>query len=212
MKYFYLDKSRPTKGSKILIELDTGDLRLVDFVENHFIDCSSKEIYSSDKVVKFSESLGSSDKSTISNSSEIRIYTDGACSGNPGPGGWGFVVYEDGKEIYTKSSGEKRTTNNRMELIAIIEAVRAIKINGYSKDTILYTDSNYCLNSITKWLSGWKRSNFKNGKLANIDLWKLYIEVSSGVEYQIRKVKAHSGVEGNERADQLAVNSIRELK
>ena len=137
---------------------------------------------------------------------EVTIYTDGACSGNPGPGGWG-VLLRFGKREKTLSGGEEDTTNNRMELRAALEALRALK---EPCRVTLFTDSEYLKKGITEWLSNWKRRNWrrKGGKLANVDLWmELDVEIERH-EIHWRWVRGHAGNMFNERVDQLARNAI----
>ena len=133
----------------------------------------------------------------------ISIYTDGACKGNPGEGGWGaFIEYSDEKvKLY---GYEKDTTNNRMEIIAAIEALRFIKVQS---DIIIYTDSKYLMNGINTWIHGWKKNNWKtssNKDVKNIDLWKIIDELNSNHSIEWVWVKGHSGNPGNEMADELA--------
>ncbi len=137
----------------------------------------------------------------------VTIYTDGACSGNPGPGGWGAVlVYgEHEKEL---SGGEHDTTNNRMELMAAIASLGALK----SRCRIdLYTDSTYVMKGITEWLPGWKARGWKTADkkpVKNDDLWKMLEEAAAQHEVRWHWVKGHNGHAMNERADQLARNAI----
>lgn len=138
---------------------------------------------------------------------EITIYTDGACSGNPGPGGWGALLLynEHEKELF---GGEPNTTNNRMELMAAIKALEALK--GSCKVT-LYTDSNYVKNGITTWLPGWKAKNWKtsnNKPVKNADLWRQLDDASQAHDIDWHWVKGHAGNHGNERADELARRGI----
>ncbi|MDX2112335.1 MAG: ribonuclease HI [Alphaproteobacteria bacterium] len=137
----------------------------------------------------------------------VTIYTDGACSGNPGPGGWGAVlVYgEHEKEL---SGGEHDTTNNRMELMAAIASLGALK-NRCRID--LYTDSTYVMKGITEWLPGWKARGWKTADkkpVKNDDLWKMLEEAAAQHEVRWHWVKGHNGHAMNERADQLARNAI----
>lgn len=142
---------------------------------------------------------------------EVEIWTDGACKGNPGPGGWGALLRSGGheRELF---GGEELTTNNRMELQAVIEALRAL--NKPCKVTA-HVDSQYVMNGIQKWIAGWKRNGWKTASktpVKNEDLWReLDAEVA---RHEIRWVwvKGHAGDEGNERADALAnqgVDSVR---
>ena len=133
----------------------------------------------------------------------VEIYTDGACSGNPGPGGWGVLILTGGdeKELY---GGAEETTNNRMELLAAIEALKA------TRDVVavrLHTDSTYVKNGITQWINGWKRNGWKTAArkpVKNQDLWQALDQETQGREIDWRWVKGHAGNDGNERADELA--------
>ncbi len=139
----------------------------------------------------------------------ITMYTDGACSGNPGPGGWGVVLQYGGveKELY---GGEAHTTNNRMELLAVIMGLRALK-RACTVD--VYTDSVYVKNGITTWLSGWKKKGWKtaDGKpVMNQDLWEaLDVEVAAH-DVTFHWVKGHAGHLLNERADGLARKGVED--
>jgi ribonuclease HI len=142
----------------------------------------------------------------------VEIYTDGACSGNPGPGGWGAVLlYQDyRKEI---SGGNDLTTNQRMELTAVIEALKALKVTGW--EVVVYSDSAYIVNAFKQnWLSKWEKNDWKNSKkeaVANQDLWKELIALSHRNHIKVEKVKGHSGVKWNERCDELARNAIKKM-
>jgi len=134
---------------------------------------------------------------------QIQIYTDGACKGNPGPGGWGalLVAGANKKELY---GGEANTTNNRMELMAVIEALSALK---RPCQVVVHTDSQYVLKGITEWMAGWKAKGWKTASKApvkNVDLWQALDAATTQHQIEWRWVKGHSGHEGNERADQLA--------
>ncbi|PCK00368.1 MAG: ribonuclease HI [Zetaproteobacteria bacterium] len=133
----------------------------------------------------------------------IVIYTDGACSGNPGPGGWGVLMRSGThkKEIY---GGEPDTTNNRMEMMAVIEALTALKKRS---DVRLYTDSKYVLQGITEWMDGWKAKNWKTASkkpVKNKDLWQRIDILVQAHNLELIWVKGHAGDPGNERADELA--------
>ncbi|MCB1581325.1 MAG: ribonuclease HI [Alphaproteobacteria bacterium] len=135
------------------------------------------------------------------------MYTDGACSGNPGPGGWGAVMRWNGHEKEL-CGGEAETTNNRMEMMAVIQALKAIK--GHPKIEI-YTDSKYVMQGITEWLDGWKARGWKTaGKkpVKNVDLWQRMDELVSRHDVTFHWVKGHDGHPENERADSLAVAGI----
>jgi len=143
---------------------------------------------------------------------KIVIYTDGACKGNPGPGGWGALLRSaDGieKELF---GGEAQTTNNRMEMMAVIEALSALKRPCH---VILHVDSQYVLKGMTEWLQGWKAKGWRTAAkqpVKNVDLWQRLDEALPRHEIHWHWVKGHSGVEGNERADTLARNAITSLK
>lgn len=137
----------------------------------------------------------------------IEIYTDGACSGNPGPGGWGVLMMWNGheKEMY---GGEEETTNNRMEMMAVIEALKALKKPSVLK---LYTDSKYVMDGITKWMDGWKAKGWKTAAkkpVKNQDLWQEIDSLVSMHDVEFIWVKGHAGDPGNERADELARQGI----
>ena len=136
-------------------------------------------------------------------SDSITIYTDGACKGNPGPGGWGAWLSVGGhdKELW---GGEALTTNNRMELTAVIEALSALKRDSH---VILYTDSQYVRQGIMSWIHNWKRRGWKtadNKPVKNIDLWQRLDALAATHKVDWRWVKGHAGDLGNERADALA--------
>lgn len=144
--------------------------------------------------------------------SKITIYTDGACSGNPGIGGWGAILLyqEHRKEIY---GGDKYTTNNKMELTAVIEALSVLKKENC--DIEIYTDSQYVKKGITEWLFNWKKNNWKNSKkqeVLNRDLWEKLDILTSKHKIEWFWVKGHNNNKLNERADELARLGIKELK
>lgn len=140
----------------------------------------------------------------------VTIYTDGACKGNPGPGGWGVLLRSsDGteKEMF---GGERETTNNRMEMTAVIQALSALK---RPCDVTLHLDSQYVLKGITEWLSGWKAKGWKTAAkqpVKNVDLWQQLDQLvaSHGHRIDWRWVKGHAGDPGNERADALANRGV----
>lgn len=134
----------------------------------------------------------------------VKIYTDGACSGNPGPGGWaGIILYKD-VEKHVKG-GEEDTTNNRMELLAAIKSLEKLR----EKCKVdLYTDSSYLRNGIKEWIVGWKKNNWKGSnrkEVKNKDLWQKLDVLKDKHEVTWHWVKAHNGDEYNEKADSLAV-------
>jgi len=140
---------------------------------------------------------------------EVVIYTDGACSRNPGPGGWGAVLQWQGKEreLY---GGDPLTTNNRMELMAAIQALEALRRPA---TVSLHTDSKYLLDGITKWVEGWQRNGWKTAAkkpVKNDDLWRRLIEAMKPHDITWEWVKGHAGDPGNERADALARRGIED--
>jgi ribonuclease HI len=144
-------------------------------------------------------------------SEPVVIHTDGACSGNPGPGGWGAILDHGGKrkEIY---GGEKDTTNNRMELKAAIEALNALKRPCTVE---MHVDSNYVKDGITKWIHGWKKNGWKTaGKkpVKNVELWQALDEAIKRHQISWHWVKGHAGHPDNERADELARLGIAETR
>jgi len=139
--------------------------------------------------------------------SVVVIYTDGACRGNPGPGGWGAVL-SSGEHIKEISGAEPDTTNNRMELTAAISALRALKRHCQVR---LYTDSQYVRNGVTEWLQQWKERNWRTASRApvkNVDLWQALDAELSRHTIEWHWVKGHAGVPGNEHADRLANEAI----
>jgi len=133
----------------------------------------------------------------------VRIFTDGACKGNPGPGGWGAILRygEHERELF---GGERDTTNNRMELTAVIRALESLK---RACRVELYTDSQYVRNGITVWMRDWKRRGWKTADrkpVKNQDLWQRLDELAAGHEIHWHWVKGHAGHPENERADELA--------
>lgn len=142
---------------------------------------------------------------------KVEIYTDGACSGNPGIGGWGaYLKYKDNvKEL---SGSDENTTNNRMELVAAIEGLKILK---KSSEVNLYTDSVYLKDGITKWIFNWQKNNWKNANkkdVKNKDLWIQLLEVVNKHDINWIWVKGHEGNIGNEIADNLATSAINNFK
>jgi ribonuclease HI len=134
---------------------------------------------------------------------KVRVFTDGACRGNPGPGGWGVILYygDHEKELY---GGEAETTNNRMELMAAIQALEALTRDC---EVDLTTDSQYVRKGITEWMSNWKRNGWKTAKkkpVKNADLWQRLEQATQEHKVNWHWVKGHSGHPDNERADELA--------
>jgi ribonuclease HI len=142
---------------------------------------------------------------------QVRIYTDGACRGNPGPGGWGAVLRYGDKEK-TLYGGEPETTNNRMELTAVIRALECLKGNKWPVQ--ITTDSRYVLQGMTEWIEGWKRKGWRTANkkpVLNVDLWQQLDDLVQQFEIHWHWVKGHSGHPENELADQLANRGIDEL-
>jgi ribonuclease HI len=141
---------------------------------------------------------------------DVEIYTDGACRGNPGPGGWGALL-RTGDVERELCGGEAETTNNRMELLAAIEGLAALK---RACSVALYTDSQYVRNGITQWMAGWKRNGWKTANrkpVKNKDLWQRLDAEAARHQVSWHWVKGHSGHPENERADQLANQGIDRL-
>lgn len=147
----------------------------------------------------------------MTKASKVEIFTDGACRGNPGPGGWGALL-RSGTTEKPLYGGEPDTTNNRMELTAAIEALRALK---RPCKVALTTDSQYVRKGITEWMSNWKKRNWKTAAKApvkNADLWRALDELAAKHDIEWHWVKGHSGHRENELADALANRGIDELK
>ena len=142
---------------------------------------------------------------------QVTVYTDGACSGNPGPGGWGAILMY-GARKKEMSGGEKETTNNRMELMAVIMALSALR---EPCEVALYTDSQYVAFAITKgWLRSWQAKGWKRkgGELKNIDLWQKLVVLLEEHHVTLHWVKGHAENPYNNRCDELAVNEWKKLK
>jgi ribonuclease HI len=141
----------------------------------------------------------------------IEIYTDGACSGNPGPGGWGALMRMGAVEKEL-SGGERDTTNNRMELMAVIEALQALKRPVEAR---VYTDSQYVQKGISEWIHNWKRRGWQTADkkpVKNADLWRRLDSLAAGHKIEWCWVKGHAGHPENERADALARQGIEQLR
>jgi ribonuclease HI len=137
----------------------------------------------------------------------IKIYTDGACKGNPGVGGWGALILQDDKNIEL-FGGENETTNNRMELMAVIMALKEM---SPSEELTIYTDSTYVQKGISEWIKNWKLNNWRSSSkkpVKNKDLWMQLDEASYARKINWEWVKGHAGNEGNEKADELANKGV----
>lgn len=140
----------------------------------------------------------------------VEIFTDGACSGNPGPGGWGAILRTKGQEKELSGS-EKQTTNNRMEMMAVIAALEALKRPCHVTIT---TDSQYVMKGMTEWLAGWKAKNWKTASkkpVKNVELWQRLDQAISPHTVEWQWVRGHEGHVENERADQLAVRAREQI-
>jgi ribonuclease HI len=141
----------------------------------------------------------------------VEIFTDGACKGNPGPGGWGALIRAGASEKEL-SGGEKLTTNNRMELMAAIEGLNALK---RPCRVIISTDSNYVKDGITKWVFGWQRNGWKTADkkpVKNVELWQALVEATKRHTIEWRWVKGHSGHAENDRVDALACAAAEAMR
>jgi len=144
--------------------------------------------------------------------SEIQIYTDGACSGNPGPGGWGTIIVSLEKSEKILSGGEVHSTNNRMELMAVIEGLRAIPEESKA---LVVTDSQYVKNGITQWIKNWVRNGWMTASkkpVKNQELWQVLLDLSNKRTVRWQWVKGHSGHPMNERCDELARREIEKYR
>ncbi|HXW44892.1 MAG TPA: ribonuclease HI [Streptosporangiaceae bacterium] len=142
----------------------------------------------------------------------VEIYTDGACSGNPGPGGWGAVLRYEGHELELHGGEPAPTTNNRMELMAAIKALESLTRPSVVR---LHTDSSYVRNGVTSWLAGWKRNGWRTAAkqaVKNEDLWRRLDAAAARHDVRWLWVKGHAGDPGNERADALANRGMNEAR
>ena len=140
---------------------------------------------------------------------KYKIYTDGACSGNPGNGGWGAVIFDQDDKQKNISGSEKNTTNNRMELLAAIMSLKKIKTNS---EVVIFTDSTYVKNGITEWMKNWKKNGWKNSSkkpVKNKDLWEKLDKLCEANSVSWKWVKGHSTNEFNNLADELATKAIK---
>jgi len=152
----------------------------------------------------------------------LKIYTDGGCSGNPGPGGWAYVMvletFQGPRVVKENSGGEKGTTNNRMELTAVIESLRALKAadtdpqNALPRRAVIFTDSQYVQKGITEWIHKWKKNAWRTSDkkpVKNQELWSELDSLAGELSLEWEWVRGHAGVEFNERCDKMAQEAIR---
>ena len=151
----------------------------------------------------------------MSTEPEVLLFTDGACSGNPGPGGWAFILRHTGTgKVLEKFGGEKLTTNNRMELQAVIEGLSMLKRPCHVE---LFTDSEYVRKGLSEWMAGWKRNGWQRrekGKLkpvSNVELWQRLDELVADHNIKFTRVAGHSGHPENDRCDELAVEAYQQF-
>ena len=156
----------------------------------------------------------------------LSVYTDGSCLGNPGPGGWGFVLYDGSVLVTEQSGGEKHTTNNRMELLAAICALDYCMLRSAYQpnpdapsiaaepDIVVHTDSQYVKNGITQWLANWAANGWRSrtGPVKNQDLWEQLYELNQTLNVKWEWVRGHDGNEGNERADVLCTTAAKTIQ
>lgn len=152
----------------------------------------------------------------MSDQPDVVLYTDGACSGNPGPGGWGAILKHPSTGRQKQlSGGEASTTNNRMEMMAAIEGLRSLK-SGKRLSVRLVTDSQYVIKGLTEWIDGWIANDWRRGKkpgappVKNVDLWRTLHELSRQFDMSYEFVRGHTGHPENEACDRLAVAAIEE--
>ncbi len=149
---------------------------------------------------------------------EVILYTDGACSGNPGPGGWAAILkHPHSRRLKSLSGGEPQTTNNRMQLTAAIEGLRSLKTDRRYR-VHLISDSEYLIFGLTQWIDGWIAKNWRRGKsissepVKNVDLWKTLHELAQRHDMSYEHVAAHTGHPENEECDRLATEEIKALR
>lgn len=150
----------------------------------------------------------------IKNDTDLALFSDGACRGNPGPGAWAYVVQNAQGELIAKDQDTaEKTTNNRMELAGAIEALKFLKSSDHQGDFYLYTDSRYVVDGIEKWVAGWKARGWKKAdkkEPENIELWKLLDDLNSELKVNFLWVKGHAGHPQNELCDQMANEALDE--
>lgn len=222
----YQDGNLSAKTKELLGLVSSLVLRCDDCIKYHIIKAdkagwTKKEIYEAMNVAlvvggsiviphmrraaELLEELTDKNNINLKEVDEFRIYTDGSCCGNPGPGGYAAVILNDSDSILKEISGsEKETTNNRMELKAVIEALKIIPRNSKIK---LYSDSSYVLNGLMSWMDSWKANGWKTANkkaVKNQDLWQKLDNLISNFKLEYKKIKGHSGDKYNEKADKMA--------
>lgn len=148
--------------------------------------------------------------SKVDFSSGLHVFTDGACDPNPGPGGWAFVVTENGATIHSESGSDAAATNNRMEMQAVLAALRWLKVSATAKAQ-LHTDSQYTSRGANEWRHGWARKNWMRGEnlIPNADLWQQMSAILDAFPVSLNWIPGHSGIAGNEAADRLACDALK---
>jgi ribonuclease HI len=147
---------------------------------------------------------------------KCKIYTDGGCRGNPGIGAWAMAVYLNGKYMGQKSAHTQLTTNNQMELQALLEALKWLTNQSITEKVTVYSDSAYAVNGFNNWLNNWERRGWRTAshtEVKNVDQWKKISKLKSLLENKVsvEHVKAHAGIEGNEKADWLCNQAMNKL-
>jgi len=148
---------------------------------------------------------------------EVYLYTDGACSGNPGPGGWAAILkHPESGKVKKLAGGERRTTNNRMELLAVIEGLRAIN-SARRRRVRVVSDSEYVVRGMTQWIHGWRANNWRRGKksgppVKNDDLWRTLDALAQAHDVTYEHVRGHAGHPENEECDRMAVAEIKKYR
>ena len=149
----------------------------------------------------------------------LMIYTDGGCSGNPGPGGWAYILVQNtfqGQKVLAENYGsDRQTTNNRMELSAVIESLRAVKTMDIPRQITVYTDSQYVQKGITEWIKKWRLNSWRTSDkkpVKNQDLWQELDSLADDFSINWEWVRGHSGIEYNERCDLLTQQAIAQVK
>lgn len=142
--------------------------------------------------------------------SGVHVFTDGACEPNPGPGGWSFVVYVDGQEVYSETGSDQSTTNNRMELGAVLAALAWLVSRPDLPSANVHSDSSYAVNGCNEWRKKWRAKGWRKGaiEIPNADLWTSLDEALTHFPVRLNWVRGHSGIIGNEHADWLATRAL----